>query len=198
MPVTTADAKIYQTGFSGLSYTDIGKYLKRTILASEQELVTNLIKEKEFELCSQTNRQFLYTNVEYWQKFNANITKVIPFNTPLNTLTKVEINGVDVTSQFILDYNYFIYDNYIYFKTPLVASQDYHNAVKLTYTIRQFWGDDIKNLLKKWVALEFLASENAGVNDSSRSVSGVNESLDLAGFEKEKREVIFRYIDFEV
>lgn len=198
MPTINADAKIYQTGFSGLTFTDIQTFLKRTFSTAEQTLATSLIKQKEYELCNLTNRQFLYTGVEYYEKFNAPLVTVFPYATPLSTLVKIEVDGIDKTSLYVLGRDYYVYDNFFHFESPIVSAGNQHQAVKLTYTLKQFWGEDIKYLITRWVAVDFLASENGGVALSNMSFSGLSQGFDLATFNDDKHKIIFRYTDFAI
>jgi len=199
MPVTTSDAKIYQSGFSGLTHTNIASFLKRTLTASEQTLVTQLIKDKEIALCVYTNRQFGYgSNFEYYETINGGFTRFVPYATPVATLEEIIVDGVDVTANYTVNEDYFIYDNSIIFETPIVSASNNRRAVKLTYTVRQFWADDIKNLLTKWVALEFLSSEDGGVNTNNVTFGNLSKGLNLDMFEKEKMSIIYRYTDFVV
>ena len=196
--IPTSDAREYQTGYSELIATDIANYLKRSFNSADAILVTQLIIDKEFQLCSQCNRQFKVTNQTYFEYFDAPRTKFIPYASPVSAVSEIMVNGVDKTSSYAVGQDYFIYDNLIAFYSPIIASTYSPRAIKLTYSLRQFWGQDVTNLIKKWVAVEFLNSENGGVATSQLSFSELSQSLDLGGFEKEKRQLIFRYSDFEV
>jgi len=97
-----------------------------------------------------------------------------------------------------LNTNYFIYENTIIFTSPVVGATYPYNAVKIEYDIQKFWGEDVVNLLIKWVAFEYLNSENAGVAISNMNFDALSQNFDLAGFKKEKEEIIFRYTNFEI
>lgn len=182
----------YQTGYSGLTHTDIAAFLKRTLTSDDQTLVTSLIAEVERSLCALTNRQFK-PSVDYYEEFGSGISEFELFNLPINSLTSIEVDGVDVTSNYTLGENYWIMDElYVKFETP-ITSQNIYTGVKLTYQIRQFWGDDVKLLLKKWVAYEFLNSENAGVGVSNFGFSDLNKTFNLSQYEKEKEKIINYY-----
>lgn len=195
----------YQTGFSGIKNTDIASFLKRSFDSSENDLATKLIQYIEEEVCRRTNRNFKIDDgseeanlIEYYEEFNAGATKYMPQNTPLNSLVKIEIDGVDKTSLYTEGTNYWVYDNFFKFETGLVSNVYADKAVKLTYTLRKFWGYDLVLMIIKWVAYEFLKSENAGVGVNNMSFADIAQSFDLRGFESEKDRVIGRYIDFEI
>jgi hypothetical protein len=204
--MSAVDGNLYQSsGFSGLTDTDIANFLKRTLSASEKTLVTSLITELESELCRATNRNFKVDSggavpvpVQYYEYFNGGFTKIMPQNTPVDSLVAIEIDGVDKTSHYTENVNYWIYDNFIVFASPVVGTSHNLKSVKITYTIKKFWGDDVILMLKKWVAYEFLKSENAGVGNSSMSFAEVAQTFDLNNFIKERDKVIFRYTDFEI
>ena len=192
------DARIYQSGYSGLTYTSIQSFLKRTFTSAEQTLVASLIVDAEIMLCELTNRQFKYTSQEYYETLNGGFLKFMPFATPVSTLAGVTIDGVDVTDNYTLNTDYFVYDNYIVFESPLVSATDNRNAVKLTYTLRQFWGKDVENLLKKWVSLEFLSSENGGAKVDRFNFGNLSQDINHEALQKELDKLVFRYTDFEI
>lgn len=203
--MSAVDGNLYQTGYSGLTDTDISTFLKRTFTASEKVLVNNLITDLEDELCRATNRNFKVddgaddpTLVQYYEYFTADFLKVMVQNSPVNSMVAIEVDGVDKTSLYTENVNYWIYDNYIVFSNTVVGTGYDLKSVKITYTIKKFWGRDVTLMLTKWVAYEFLKSENAGVGNSSMSFAEVAQTFDLNNFIKERDKVIFRYTDFEI
>lgn len=182
----------FQIGYSGLSHTDIASFLKRTLTADEQALVTSLISEVERSLCQLTNRQFK-PSVDYFQEFGSGISEFELANVPISQLSEVSVDGVDVTENYTLGENYWIMDEiYIKFETP-ITSQNIYTGVKLSYQIRKFWGEDIKLFLKKWISYEFLNSENAGVGVSNFSFAELNKVLNVSQFNRDKEKIINYY-----
>jgi len=108
------------------------------------------------------------------------------------------VDGVDKTSYYTENDNYWIYDNFIVFASAVVGAGYDQKAVKITYTLRPFWGSDLTLMLKKWVAYEFLNTENAGVGLNSMSFADMSQSFDVPRFMKERDKVIYRYSDFEI
>lgn len=182
----------YQTGFSELTHANIAAFLKRTLTASEQTLVTSLIAEVERDLCRSCSRQFSDT-AEIVEEFGSGFNKFDLYNLPIASIVKIEVDGVDVTANYTEGEDYWIIDElYVRFETPIV-SQNLYTGVKITYTIRKFWGSDILLLLKKWVSYEFLNSENAGVGVNNFSFADLSKTFNVAQFEKEKQKLISYY-----
>ena len=203
--MSAVDGKLYQIGFSGLEDTDISAFLKRSFTNTEKTLVDGLIKDAEEELCRATNRNFKIddgaetpTLIEYYEYFSADFLKVMVQNSPVNSMVKIEVDGVDKTANYTENSNYWIYDNFITFASAVVGTGYDQKAVKITYTLTKFWGRDVILMLTKWVAYEFLKSENAGVGISSMSFADISQNYDLRNFIKDRDKVIFRYTDFEI
>jgi len=182
----------YQTGYSGLTQADIATFLKRTLTTDEQTLVTSLITEVERSLCQMTNRQFK-SGVDYYEEFGSGHSNFDLANVPVSSLTTIEVDGVDVTANYDLAEDYWVMDElYIKFQSP-ITSADLYTGVKLTYQIRQFWGEDVKLLLKKWISYEFLNSENAGVGVSNFGFSDLNKTFNVSQYQREKEKIISYY-----
>jgi len=175
---------MYTTGFSQLTNLDISTFLKRDFNDNEKEIVNNLITEIESQLCEECNREFDYLT-EYNEVFNSPAIRITPKNMPIKEVVSITSDGVEIT-------DYEIYNYYIEFEE--IKSK----PIELTYEIEKFWGKNIILLLKKWVAYEFLNSENGGVFLSSMGFSEVSQVFDVNSFLKEKEKVIFKYkiLDF--
>jgi hypothetical protein len=194
--MASVDGKLFQTGFTGLQDSDIERFLQRKLNADQKIIITDLIKEIEYDFASQCNRNFDPAEI-YYETFDSIISRVMLYNTPLATLSKIYVDGVDVTSQYVLNTDYWVFENEIGFLTPVVSQSGY-NGVKLEYTIKQFWGDDVIRAIKKMVARNFLTSADGGLNQQTTSFSNISQSFDLAGFEKEWENIIFRYTNFNI
>jgi hypothetical protein len=187
----------YQTGFSGITFADIALFLKRTLTASEQTLVTSLIAEVEREICRSTSRQFSDT-AEYYEEFRSGYSQFYLYNLPVASISLIEIDGVDMTSSYTEGSDYWILDEIlIKFEVPIV-SQNLYTGVKLTYTIRKFWGEDIELLIKKMVAVNFLRSEDGGVALGSFSFADEAQQFNQRQFDIEKEKVINYYKSLSV
>lgn len=190
-------AKTFYTGYSNITSADIASYLKRTFTEAELALTDEIIASVESELANKCNRNF-DTSLTYYETFNSGFTRVMLYNTPINSLKDIYIDGVKKTSLYVLNTDYFIYENMLVFITPITGTNYPYNAVKIEYDIVKFWGEDVTNLIKKWVAYEFLNSENAGVGVKSMSFDTLSQDFDLATFNKQKEDLIFRYTNFEI
>jgi len=191
--ITAVDVRIPQTGYSNITYSNIALLLKRSLKVGDQKLITNLIIKEEYKLASRCNRQFAYSSKVYYDTVDAGFSIFKPSTYPLSTLTKVLVDGVDKTSLYTENTNYWIKDRQIRFLVPIVSSSYAYNAVRLEYTIRQFWGYDVIDYLSKAVAVEFLASENAGVKLSNTSFADTSLTFDLNSFKSEQEDLIYRY-----
>jgi hypothetical protein len=201
--MSAVDGKLFQIGYSGLTDEDIASFLKRTFSESEKNLANKLIKGVESEFARLCNRNFLINNqatppapIEYYEYFNSGFVKVMPENNPIDKMVKIEIDGVDRTSEYIENNNYWVRGYYIQFASPVISANYPEKAVKITYTLKQFWGDDVILMLTKWVAYDFLKSENGGIGLSSMSFAEVGQNFDIKSFKEEKEKVIGRYTDF--
>lgn len=182
----------YSVGYSAIVHGDIASFLKRTLTTADQTLVTSLIAEVEREICRQTRRQFHQVDT-FYEEYPTGVSKFLLSNVPIKAITKIIIDGVEKTSNYTENVHYWIIDGqYVRFQTPLVASQNPYTGVRIEYSIDQFWGDDVKNLIKKMVSYEFLNSENAGVGLSNESFSDQSAGFNVSRFHKEKDE-LFKY-----
>jgi hypothetical protein len=170
---------MHKTGFSGLTNLDISTFLKRDFNENEKHIVDDLITEIEDQLCEECNREFDY-NEEYVETFNPPAFKLVTDNMPIVSVESLKIGGVESTDYTI--YNYYI-----------ELGEQTLETVELTYTIEKFWGKNIILFLKKWIAYEFLNSENAGVGLNSMGFADISQTFDVNHFLKEKDKTIFKY-----
>jgi len=203
--MSAVDGKLFQTGYSGITAGSVALFLKRTFSEAENNLTALLIAQVEEEFARLCNRNFKiddgassYTLIEYYEYFNSGFTLIMPENTPVNSMTKIEIDGVDRTDEYVEDSNYWIRSNVIEFASPIISANYRQKAVKITYTLKKFWGADVVLMLTKWIAYEFLKSENAGIGLSSMSFAEVSQNFDIKSFKEDKERVIGRYTDFPV
>lgn len=183
----------YQSGYSGLSHSDIAKFVHKTLTTDEQTIVTALIAQMEVTLARKCRRQFkdsLGTDNYYYDILSAGEDTLRVSSAPINSIYKIEVDGVtkylssDASYPLVLDTDFYVNDEDIEFVAIPTSSTRNKNAVKVYYTIRKFWGDDVVIALKRWVSEVFLSSEYAGRKISSFSVQGENISFadDLPAF----------------
>lgn len=195
--MSSVNGKVFHTGYSLLTPANIASYLKRSFTNAETSIVEGMITSIEAEFALRCNRNFDST-LTYYEIFNGGFTTVMLKNTPISSLKKLYIDGVDKTSLYILDTNYFLYENTLVFVTPITGAKYPYNAIKIEYEMQKFWGEDVINLLKKWIGYEFLNSENAGIGVRSMSFDTLSQDFDITAFNKEKEDMIFRYTNFDI
>lgn len=195
--MASVDGKLFQTGFTGLQDADIERFLQRTLNAEQKVSITEIITSVEHEFASRCNRNF-DTDETYFEYFDSGISRVTPNNTPIATLEGVTIDGVDKTTDYTLNSNYWIRENEIDFLVPLMGASYGYNAVTIEYTIKKFWGDDVVRAIKEMVARNYLSSGDGGVNQTNNSFSNISQGFDLAGFQKHFDDTIFRYTNFSI
>lgn len=178
------DGSIYQSGWSGLTYTDIQGFNGKTIPSADQTPVANLIKSLEDYICRATGRQFLVVSgAEYYSETFTSGQKRYTLKGFPFTIKKIIVNSVTVydsasplTGQYILNTDFYIKHNKIIFPNGLGAT-GYYNDVEVQYQITQFWADDIKQAIVRIVSDIYLNKKNSGKSLSSYSFSGL--SLDF-------------------
>ncbi len=164
-----ADQKgdLYLAGYSGLTQSDISNFLGKTFSSQEQSLASSLIASVEDYIARQCRRNFKYSDSGgdqvYFDTLSGGANEYMLHNFPVKAITKVVVDGVDITSQLTLGTDYTFDDNKIYFLT-LVPLGGRTNIVilKVYYTIYQFWGEDLKTAIKQYVADVISNREYAG------------------------------------
>ena len=66
-------------------------------------------------------------------------------------------------------------------------------ALEIEYTIRKFWGDDIRLLVEKMAGAVWLNAEDAGVAKTDISFAATRQVMDSVQFAKDIERVISRY-----
>ena len=194
--MSAVDGTLFYSGYSGVTPIHVANLLKRTLSDDEKALVVDIISSVEDEFARQCNRNF-DNDRTYYQYFDNGFTKVYLLNTPINTLTAIVVDGMDRTSNYTENTHYCIYDSYIRF-LEYVSGVSLFKAIRLEYTIKKFWGNDVKQLITKWAAYDFLNSDNAGVGLSSMSFEQISQTFNTDQFIKERKTVIGRYLKANV
>jgi hypothetical protein len=193
--MSAVDGTLYFDGFSQVSDVDVAGFLKRTLSAEEKASVLTLAKQIEVEVASRCHRNF-NTDLTYYEYLPSGFSNVMLKNTPIASMEALYLDGVDKTSLYTANVNYWIDGSIIYFETPVTSSTGYRNSVKIEYKIKKFWGEDVKRIITQWVAMAFLASENAGVMTTSMSFADLSQNFDTAEFKQQIEAMIYRYTDF--
>lgn len=182
----------YQTGFSDIKSLDVASYLKKTFTQNDEVLVENIIASVEDSICRKTNRQFNYS-LNYYEELDGGFNLFEPRLIPLNSLVKVWIDGVDVTTNYTAGTNYWVYDGSIRFLEYLRGSTYNFKDVRLDYKINQFWGDELKLAVKQIVGKIYLDGENAGVGISNFNFADLGQELSLGRWDSMINNLLFRY-----
>lgn len=194
MPATTYENHQYPTGYSGLAHGDIASFLGKTFTTAEQTAVTGLIAEIEAEIARRADRNFLVTNAQYKEVFdvpsNKDTFKVK--NQPINAIVDISMEGVSIYNSELTTLKVHVYPNKIVI--PEIPDPEYaERALEVTYTIKQFWGDDLKLAIKRLVGQLILNAENAGVPLITTSFGSVSETKDGQELNKHIDAVVKRY-----
>lgn len=168
-------------GYSGLTHADVSGYIGRTLTVGEQTLVTSLISYAELFFAKATNRNYK-TSQNYYDVFDAGVSNYVPSNFPVNEVEKIELDGVaeytkGVTSDLVLNTDFFVYDDWIKFAVAPNSTEDNRQALKITYTIGSIFNADAKFALLMWVANYFLNRETGGKDLTSQNAGGISLSF---------------------
>ena len=175
---------------------NVAMLLQRTFSEDEKALIVDLISSAEDEFARQCNRNF-DDNRTYYEYFDNGFTKVTLLNTPIKTLEAIVVDGMNRTSNYTENTHYWIYDSFIRF-IEYLSGVSLFKAIRLEYTIKKFWGNDVKMLITKWAAYDFLTSDNAGVGQTSMSFEQISQTFNVDQFIKERETVIGRYLKANV
>jgi len=188
--MTAQKAYLYLNGYSGLTYTDIANLTGRTLSATEQALITDLISDYEDFIARQCKRQFVIQSKDvpavaqdYFETADAGKYRYYYFNLPIKIVTKILLDGnviydaTQQTNQITLGVDFYVYTDYIQFVTPPQSALDNHNALEIHYTIDKFWGNDVVLGIKRSVAETFLGGQYGGKDVNQLNTSGFSVSF---------------------
>ena len=195
MPTTTYESHEYPTGYSGLAHADIASFLQKTFTAGEQAAVTALIAEVESEISRRCDRAFKVAESQYKEVFDVP-PQVDAFRTkhsPINSVVLITMEGETI---YEANDNHglkvHVYPNRLVI--PEIPDPEYaERALEVTYTIKQFWGDDVKLAIKRVVGQLILNAENAGVPLITTSFGSMTETKDGQELVKHIDAVVKRY-----
>lgn len=195
----------YLSGWSGLTYTDIANLVGKTLTATEQNVITDLITSIELFICNQTNRQFKYSGMTYYETVDAGKFEYLTANFPINVISKITVDGnikyqVDgVNNVLTLGTDLFVYEDHIRITQLIPSAIDNSQAMKIYYSISQFWGADVTLAIKRLVADLFLSKEYGTKGVTSIGISGgLNLSFDNISIANYLKAIINQYRAFNV
>ncbi len=200
MAVKKAD--IYYSGFTKLTALQVGNFLGKELNEQEQSFVNSLIPALELHLVKSCNRNFLYDmkNDIYEDILDAGKSKYYLSNYPLKEISLITLDGItqydknDATKPYKLNSDFYVYDDYIEFYSTIPSSSlNNRRALKIQYTIDQFWGEDVIFAVKQWAAQIFTQREYGGKNVSSFNFSGYSVSFNSQDVPQFVKDVINSY-----
>ena len=195
MPTTTYESHEYPTGYSGLAHADIASFLQKTFTAGEQAAVTALIAEVESEISRRCDRAFKVAESQYKEVFDVP-PQVDAFRTKHSPINSVVLMTMEGETIYEANDNHglkvHVYPNRLVI--PEIPDPEYaERALEVTYTIKQFWGDDVKLAIKRVVGQLILNAENAGVPLITTSFGSMTETKDGQELVKHIDAVVKRY-----
>lgn len=196
------NGKLYKGGYSGLTYSDIAAFLSKTLSASEQTVVTALIADIEDYLCRACRRNFFIadgTTDNYYEVLDAGQDCYRPHNVPIKEITKINVDGTDwyvkggSSNRLVLGTDFFVYESKVEFYVPPIASTYFKRKLTLYYSLDQFWGNDLKLAIMRWVSEIFLTREYGSAAVTRMNVQGFLMDFDPATNPTYIRSVIDSY-----
>ena len=189
-------AKIYLSGWSLVTHSDVSSLLGKTLSTAEQTLITSLIKQVELYICRQCNRQFKLSQT-YYETVDAGKSRYDVCNIPILAVTKITVDGntkyeaSGEDNSLTLNQDFFVYDDYVEFATLVSSSVDNRNAMVLYYTIDEFWGEEVKLAITRFVSDLFVNREYATNRVQSIGISGgLNLTFDTKSVPAALQEII--------
>lgn len=196
------DAITLYTGFSGVTATDIASFLGKELSTAESMLCNTFINSAEDYILRQCDKNFLVsldnTDVEYEQTFDGGFTEYKTYNYPINEVTKIVVDGVtkyekNETSEYALNSHFWVYPDKVVFQYMQYGSGYSRQSVKITHTIRKFWGEDVKLAIMVWVSEILTSGEHGGRNVTSASINGVSMTFDTKNTPELIKNVVNKY-----
>lgn len=156
--MTEVKSNSLQTGFTNIGYSEIATFLDTSFTTSEQAQVDLFIRSYESMLIKLCNRNFAYgDNTVYYETWDMDGRDVFyTYNYPIKEIKKIIIDGVtyyekdDADNKYLLNKDFFNDNDSIVFENILNMRK--RQAIKIYYTIDQFWGEDVILGIKQWVA----------------------------------------------
>lgn len=181
---TTKKGNLYYAGFTGLTHADIAAFLQRTLTTQEQAIATGLIASLEVFIAKRCNRNFLLvagsplSDVVYTEVHDAGSFSIDLRNGPVKEVTKIELDGVvkymlgSSSNSWSENVDFSVYEDHIEFDTLPISTKNNRRALKVYYTIDEFYGDDVKHAVKLWASQLLSSSTEGGRTITSVSHAG--------------------------
>ena len=183
------DAKLFQPDWSGIEPVDIQNLLGKAFNNQEVDVVSSLITAIEDFISREARRNFYIvdgTTEQYEETFDAGHKIVHTFNLPIDTIYKIQVDDRVLyekdgeNNSYIWGKHFVFYDDRICFISSVPTSTILNaNALKICYSIKKFWGEDAKLVVKRWVGEIFTAREYGGKAAQNVNVSGFSINFDL-------------------
>jgi len=207
MPTTPSSKSSLQfwSGYTALTYSDIQTFLGKTLTTAEQSLVTSIIAVKEVEFAKRCKRNFLDSSTNYYvEKVDAGQQKIYLRNFPIHEVLKISLDGTIVlydktqsTNQYTLGVDFAVSPVALIFNTVPYSMKNFNvMALSIEYDIETVVNEDIKDIIKKMVAVEFCSKQYGGITPTSLNANGIQISFGVDGFTKEIESAVYRYRAF--
>ncbi len=196
------NGKLYKSGYSGVTHTDIANFLSKTLSAPEQSVVTALIADVEDFFCRACRRNFFLpdgTTDKYYETVDAGKDKYYLTNGPIKEVLKITVNDIDWyvkdggSNKLVLGTDFFVYENQIQFESSPYSTINDRRAMKIYYSIEAFWGSDLKLAIKRWASDLFLSREYGGTSVKRFNVQGFSIDFDENGLPNYVNAIVSSY-----
>lgn len=168
----------YQTGYSGVTYTDIENLLGVTFDTTEQSVVSDMIKEVEHFVCSYCGRQFK-PDTTYTERIYISADNYFLSNYPIKEVTKIVVDDETYyekgqSSDWVLDEDFTVTRHEVKLAYPCASMKRY---IEFEYSISKFWGEDLVGYIKRQVAQMYLSKSYGGRKVENESIGGHSVSF---------------------
>ena len=183
---------LFYSGYSGVVAADVGISLTKTIPTTETTYVTNLIAALELHLARKCNRNFLTSDKTvtpavdqvYTDIFDGGKENYYTRNFPIKTVTKITLSNVviyDITApnsnEMALDDDFFVYEDHINFDVSVYSNTDDNRALKISYTLDQFYDKDVSQAILMWASFIYSQKEYGGKDVKNVNFKGFSLSF---------------------
>lgn len=181
--MTIYDSQLYHTGFTKITPDEIGSILGRDLSDDETSYLTALIPALELSFARACNRNFLLQ--PYFEYFPGDSDMYSFGSTPVSEITKIVVSGQTMyeaegegENEWNLNEHFFVYPEKLILSSALAIFPPY-NALRVEYSLSQFWGHDVRIAIIQWVQDMLQKKDYAG--RSLKKYSFASLSLEFAG-----------------
>jgi len=194
--VEIVDAELKQSNWSGVTPANIGDFLDEVITGKET-LIAKMILKAEDDISSGAGRNFKIANTIYEETLDAGTDKLYTSNSPINEVQKITVNGNDVfikdgsNNTLNLGVEFLVYPKYVFFRNGIYSPNGFdEQAVKIQYTLKKFWGEDVVGAIIEAVAKTYLQKEYG-----NKDVSQMDTGTITVGFNQESRGILEKIVE---